>query len=203
MRIRMKTMSERKKRLVVGVSGASGALLARDLLQQIKELPDWETHVVITGSAERTLRHEIPDEPNCLDSLSDFLYEPGDIGARIASGSFATEGMVVVPCSTKTAAGINSGYSDNLLLRAADVTIKERRPLVLCIREAPLSPIHLRNMLELSRIGVTILPPMMSFYSRPDSIAQMVRHNTGKILHIFGEEADGYQRWTGDCSTER
>lgn len=196
-------MTERKKRLVVGVTGASGVLLAKDLLEQIKALPDWETHVVITSSAQRTLRHEIPDEPDCLATLSDFLYAPEDVGASIASGSFATEGMVVVPCSTKTAAGIHSGYSDNLLLRAADVTVKERRPLVLCVREAPLSPIHLRNMLELSQIGVTILPPMMSFYSRPDSIAQMVRHNTGKILHIFGEEANGYQRWTGDGDAER
>ena len=191
-------MTERKKRLIVGVSGASGSLLARDLLEQMKALPHWETHVVVTACAQRTLRHEIPDDADCIARLADFLYEPDDIGARIASGSFPAEGMVVVPCSTKTVAGIHSGYSDNLLLRAADVTIKERRPLVLCVRETPLSPIHLRNMQELSQIGITILPPMMSFYSLPASIAEMVRHLTGKILHIFDEEADGYKRWQGD-----
>ncbi len=190
-------MAERKKRLVIGVSGASGSLLALDLLQQIKRFSNWETHVVVTACARKTLQSELPDMPGCLDELADFLYGPQDIGARIASGSFATEGMVIVPCSMKTAAGIHSGYSDNLLLRAADVTLKERRPLVLCVRESPLSPIHLRNMLELSQLGVHILPPMMAFYSRPGTIGEMVRHHTGKILNIFQEEAEGYRRWDG------
>ena len=194
-------MAEQNKRLVVGVSGASGSLLALDLLRQMKSLPHWETHVVITASAQRTLRHEIPDAPDCLEQLADYIYEPEDIGAKIASGSFSTDGMVVVPCSTKTAAGINSGYSDNLLLRAADVTIKEHRPLVLCVRESPLSTIHLRNMLELSRMGVTILPPMMTFYNRPNTIEEMVRHHTGRILCLFGEEAEGYMRWNGGQET--
>ena len=117
-------MAERKKRLIVGVSGASGSLLACDLLEQMKTLPHWETHVVVTACAQRTLRHEIPDDTDRIARLADFLYDPDDIGARIASGSFPAEGMVVVPCSTKTAAGIHSGYSDNLLLRAADVTVK-------------------------------------------------------------------------------
>ncbi len=188
-------MAERKKRLVVGVSGASGSLLALDLLKQMRRLENWETHVVITSSARRTLALEIPDAPGCLEKLADFLYDPEDISARIASGSFPTEGMAVVPCSVKTAAGIHSGYSENLLLRAADVTIKERRPLVLCVRESPLSPIHLRNMQELSQLGVNILPPMMTFYNRPTSIQDMVRHHTGKIMNIFNEEAEGYARW--------
>ena len=195
-------MTEHKKRLVVGVSGASGSLLARELLEQMSTLPDWETHVVITACAQRTLRHEMPNDSDCLKQLADTLYDSMDIGAKIASGSFPAQGMVVVPCSVKTAAGVRSGYSDNLLLRAADVAIKERRPLVLCVREAPLSPIHLRNMLELSQIGVTILPPMMTFYNRPDNIGEMVRHHTGKILHIFGVEADGYKRWQGDETEE-
>lgn len=184
-----------KKRLVVGVSGASGSLLALDVLRELRRLGGWETHVVVSESALLTLRHELPDCEDELRSLADFCHANDRMCAPIASGSFKTAGMVVVPCSMKTLAGINSGYSENLLLRAADVTLKERRPLVLAVRETPLSPIHLRNMTELSAIGAVIMPPMMTFYSRPESIQDMVRHFTGKILDCFGIEADCYRRW--------
>lgn len=190
-------MDKQKKRLIVGVSGASGSLLALDLLRQLRRLTHWETHVVITPCARHTLAHEIPDSPDCLDKLADFLYDPENIGAKIASGSFRTDGMVVVPCSMKTLAGIHSGYSDNLLLRAADVTIKENRPLVLSVRESPLSPIHLRNMHQLAEIGVRILPPMLAFYSQPATVEEMIRQYTGKILDIFHEEPEDYKRWPG------
>jgi 4-hydroxy-3-polyprenylbenzoate decarboxylase len=182
---------------VIGVSGASGSLLAMDLLQQIHRLKNWETNVVIIACARHTLTHEMRDMPDCLDRFADYLYSPEATGAKTASGTFRIDGMVVVHCSMKTAAGIYSGYSENLLLRAADVTIKECRTLVLCIRESPLSPIHLQDIQQLSEIGVHILPPMMTFYNRPDTIQDMVRHHTGKILHIFHEEAEGYERWSG------
>ena len=188
-------MDSGKKRLVVAVTGASGAPLAVDLLEQLRKLGRWETHVVASSAALVNLAHELPDLQDAYRRLADRYYDNGEVGGAIASGSFAAAGMVIVPCSMKTAAGIHSGYSENLILRAADVAIKERRPLVLVARETPLSPIHLRNLAGLAALGVTILPPMMAFYCRPETIGQMVRHVTGKILSLFGEEAEGYRRW--------
>ena len=133
-----------------------------------------------------------------MEALADHVLQPVEIGAGPASGSFRTAGMVIVPCSMKTIAGIHSGYAENLLLRAADVTIKEQRPLVLAAREAPLSPIHLRNLQELSMMpGVRIIPPMMTFYHCPESIDEMVYHLAAKLLEPFGIEAKEYRRWTG------
>ena len=128
--------------------------------------------------------------------MADHVYDLHDIGASIASGTFKTEGMVVVPCSMKTVAGIHSGYSDNLLLRAADVTLKERRKLVLVARETPLHTIHLRNMMELSQMGAIILPPMLTFYNRPENIQQMVEHIAAKVLDIYGIESKKFRRWS-------
>ena len=133
-----------------------------------------------------------------MEALADHVLNPEEIGAGPASGSFRTAGMVIVPCSMKTIAGIHSGYAENLLLRAADVTIKEQRPLVLAARETPLSPIHLRNLQELSMMpGVRIIPPMMTFYHCPESIDEMVYHLAAKLLEPFGIEAKEYRRWTG------
>ncbi len=184
-----------KKRLVVAVTGASGSVLAVDLLRQLKKLPQWESHVVVSAGALTTMRFELPDEDPSLADLADVLHDPADIGAAIASGTFPVEGMVVVPCSMKTAAGIVSGYSDNLILRAADVTIKERRPLVVVARETPLSPIHLRNLADLATLGVIVMPPMMAFYNTPKTIDDMVRHITGKVLDVFHATTEGYRRW--------
>lgn len=133
-----------------------------------------------------------------LEKLVDKVYSPEDIGAAPASGTYPAAGMLIVPCSMKTAAGIRCGYSDNLLLRTADVTIKEGRPLVLAPRETPLSAIHLQNLLELSRIpGVRLLPPMMTFYHRPKTIEEMTYHLAAKLVEPFGIEAKEYRRWTG------
>ena len=129
--------------------------------------------------------------------LAGTVYDNQDLGASLASGSFKTLGMAVVPCSMKTLAGIHSGYSDSLLLRAADVTIKERRRLVLVTRECPLSPIHLRNMYELSQMGAVILPPVMSYYQRPETIEEMTVHVVGKIMDQFGLECQSFRRWEG------
>ena len=133
-----------------------------------------------------------------METLADEVFDPDNIGAGPASGSYRTEGMVIVPCSMKTVAGIVSGYTDNLLLRAADVTMKEKRPLVLAARETPMSEIHLRNLYELSRMAnVWIVPPMMTFYQRPESMDDMVTHLAAKLLSPFGVEVKEYRRWKG------
>jgi 4-hydroxy-3-polyprenylbenzoate decarboxylase len=184
-----------KKRLVIGISGASGAALAVDLLLCMREQAEWETHLVVSNSAETTLRLETSEQLSDVMKLSTYCHSIKNIGASIASGTFKTEGMIVVPCSMKTLSGIATGYSDNLLLRAADVTIKERRPLVLVVRESPLSTIHLRNMLTLSEMGAIIMPPMITHYNKPMSMSDLSRHITGKILDKFSIEVSGFRRW--------
>ncbi|SHH86250.1 4-hydroxy-3-polyprenylbenzoate decarboxylase [Sporobacter termitidis DSM 10068] len=184
-----------KKRLIVGVSGASGVALAMDFLAALKETPGVETHLVVTAAAERTLELEEKSGLQALARLADFAYDIRDIGASIASGTFKTAGMAVIPCSMKTVAGIASGYSDNLLLRAADVTLKERRKLVLVVRESPFSTIHLRNMLELSQAGAVILPAMITCYNALSAGAEMRRHIVGKALDQFGIDNDCVYRW--------
>lgn len=182
------------KRLVVGVSGASGAPLAVEALKALREA-EVETHVVLTHGAQLTLKQECNLES--LEGLADFIYDNRDIGAKPASGSFLTDGMIVVPCSMKTVAGIAGGYSENLLLRAADVTLKEGRKLVLAARETPFSPIHLRNLYELSRMGARIVPPMLTYYQRPKSVEEMTRHIVGKLLDQFNIDVPGFCRWAG------
>lgn len=186
---------QERKRLVVGISGASGAPLAVVLLQALHELPEWETHLVVSPSGVRTLEHETKVTEAMLADLATVVYDPGDIGASIASGTFRTEGMVIVPCSMKTAAGVATGYSENLLLRAADVTLKERRKLVLVARETPLSVIHLRNLLALAETGVVVMPPMLAYYCGPESLEDVTRHMVGKVLAEFGIEYHGLRRW--------
>ena len=188
-----------KQRIVVGVSGASGMPLAVEVLNQLRRQPDVETHLVLSRAAEITLREESSLTAQQLRGLADVCYDNGDIGAAPASGSFRTAGMIVVPCSMKTVAGIATGYSDILLLRvrAADITLKERRKLVLAVRECPFSTIHLRNMQELSSMGAVILPMVLSFYNRPDGLDDCVRHLAGKILDQFGIEGQDFRRWQG------
>ena len=188
-----------KKRIIVGISGASGMPLALELLRQLQGRREKiETHLLYTDGAVQTLRRETGQKPEQLEKMADYVHDNHNIGAAPASGSFRTDGMIVVPCSMKTVAGIASGYSDNLLLRAADVTLKERRRLVLVTRECPLSSIHLRNMYELSMMpGVRIIPPMMTFYHRPENMEEMIYHIASKLLEPFGIEGKEYRRWTG------
>ncbi len=185
-----------RKRLVVAMTGASGSALALAFLRQLRTCPEWETHVVLSRGAKITMEYELPGGERDLLALADQVYDNGNIGAAIASGSFPTAGMVVIPCSMKTVAGIHSGYSDNLVLRAADVTLKEGRPLVLVPRETPFSPIHLRNLYELSMMGVAVVPPMMTFYNGPQTVDDMVGHLVGKVLDRLGIPTD-YRRWDG------
>jgi polyprenyl P-hydroxybenzoate/phenylacrylic acid decarboxylase-like protein len=183
------------KRLVVGISGASGAILGIELLKAMNSMPGWETHLVISNGARRTIGLETSNTLEEVEALATRHHPIEDVGALVASGTFKTAGMVVVPCSMKTVAGIATGYSDNLLLRAADVTIKERRKLVLVARESPLSPVHLRNLQTVSDLGGIILPPMLTYYNHPSTIEDMTRHIVGKILNVFDLELPHFQRW--------
>ena len=183
------------KRLVVALSGASGVPLGVRLLEKMQAVPDWETHLVLSAGAKRTIHEETDLAVADVEALATRVYPEGDIGASIASGTFRTQGMVIVPCSMKTLAGVAHGFSENLLLRAADVTLKERRRLVLVAREMPLSLIHLRNMTAVTEAGAIVLPPMISFYQRPKTVDDMVDHVVGKILDIFEIEMPGYCRW--------
>ena len=186
-----------KKRLIVGVSGASGAPLAVALLRQLRDRhPEIETHLIVTRGGEMTLRQETGLTLAKLQELADVCNPNTDIGAAVASGSFKTAGMVVVPCSMKTVAGIVSGYSDNLLLRAADVCLKERRKLVLVARESPLSTLHLRNLHEASQLGAVIFPPMPAWYNHPQTVEDCTRYIANRILGQFDLDENSYQ-WDG------
>ena len=185
------------KTMVVGVSGASGAPLAAAFLKAMQGVQNWQTHLVLTRGAALTLAQETDLHPADLQALADVTYPESEVGAAIASGSFRADGMAVVPCSMKTLAGIACGYSDTLLLRAADVMLKERRKLVLVARETPLNAIHLRNMLTLTEMGAVILPPMLTYYHRPQTAAEMTAQIVGKLLDQFDIPAPGYARWNG------
>lgn len=184
-----------KKRIIVGVSGASGAPLALRLLNELKKIPDVESHLVITRGGELTIEEECGMSVSQFCSKADVIYDVKNIGAAIASGTYKTIGMVVCPCSMKTVAGIAHGYSDNLLLRAADVVLKEQRRLVLVTRESPLSKVHLDNMAYLAGLpGVFILPPVISYYSHPQSLDDVEKQIVGRILDRFDIDA-GLKRW--------
>ncbi len=184
------------RRIIVGVSGASGVIMALELLRALREA-GCETHLVATDAARETWALETQRPLSELEALADAVYAPGDTAAAISSGSFVTDGMVVLPCSMKTLAGIVSGYADNLLLRAADVCLKEGRRVVLCPRETPLGRVHLRNLLSASELGCVIVPPMLTFYNAPRTLDDQVRHVVGKALLPFGIETPGFVPWKG------
>lgn len=188
----------KKKPIIIGSSGASGMPLLLSCLKIIRETPKYESHLIMTKSALLTLRHECGFSPEQIQSLADQWHPIENIGAKPASGSFPTAGMIIVPCSMKTLAGIHSGYSDNLLLRAADVTLKEQRPLVLAVRESPFSAIHLRNMADLAALpGVRICPPMFTYYQKPETIKEMTEQIAARLLEPFGLEIKDCQKWKG------
>ncbi len=184
------------KRILVGISGASGAPIAIRLLQRLKESYDIETHLILSDSACLTIEQETEYSVQQVKSLADIVYDIREIGARPASGSFQIDEMIIVPCSMKTAAGIAGGYSDNLLLRAADVMLKEGRPLFLVARESPLSPIHLRNLQELGRIGVRIIPPMVSYYQGYKTIEEWTNNFVERLLEKL-EIQNNAKAWDG------
>ena len=184
------------KKILVGISGASGAPIAIRLLKRLREMADVETHLIMTKGAELTIAQETDCTVEQVKALADVVYDVSSLGERPASGSFKMDAMIIVPCSMKTAAGIASGYSDNLLLRAADVTLKEARQLVLVARESPLSPVHLRNLHELSSMGVRVVPPMISFYQKYTTIEAWTDNFAERLLEILGLH-NTMQSWSG------
>ncbi|NUK02315.1 UbiX family flavin prenyltransferase [Streptomyces lunaelactis] len=184
-------------RLIVGMTGATGAVLGVRLLTELRRNPQVETHLVLSRWARATVELETGLSAREVAALADVTYSPDDQGAAISSGSFPTDGMVVVPCSMKTLAGIRAGYAEGLVARAADVTLKERRRLVLVPRETPLHEIHLENMLALARMGTVIVPPMPAFYNQPGTVDDIVDHIVARVLDQFGIEVAGARRWEG------
>jgi 4-hydroxy-3-polyprenylbenzoate decarboxylase len=182
-------------KLIIGISGASGVIMGYRLLQTLKLETDAEVHLIVTESAEQTWALETEEPIGGLFRLADRVYEPADLAASVSSGSFVTDGMIVLPCSMKTLAGIVSGYADNLLLRAADVTLKEGRKLVLCPREMPLGRVHLRNLLAASELGCAIIPPMLTFYNHPMTVEDEISHVVGKVLLQFGITPRSFKPW--------
>ncbi|SRR6266545_2344687 len=186
-----------KARLVVGLSGSSAPHYGITLLEVCKRLDLFETHLILSEGARETVKLEAGLEPGDVEALADVSYSPHDLSAPVSSGSFMTAGMVIAPCSMKSLAAIATGFAGDLLSRAADVTLKERRRLVLVPRETPLNLIHLRNMVTATEAGAVILPPVPAFYHHPKSISDLLLHTVGKILDQFRIEHDLYARWTG------
>jgi 4-hydroxy-3-polyprenylbenzoate decarboxylase len=189
------------ERLIIGISGASGVIYGIRLLETLKSLPV-ETHLVVTKAAEMTLAYETELKVAQVRALADRCYPVADVGAAIASGSFATLGMVVAPCSIRSMSEIATGVTSNLLTRAADVVLKERRRLVLMLRETPLHSGHLRNLLALSEMGAVIAPPVPAFYARPESVDDIVDQSVGRVLDLFGLDSGKVTRW-GEAGTAR
>ena len=184
-------------RVIVGITGATGVIYGVRLLERLREAAV-ETHLVISRWGARTLLHETPYSREQVEALAHTVYASNDMGAGISSGSFATAGMIIAPCSARTLGAIAHGFGDSLIHRAADVVLKERRKLVLAVREAPLNDIHLENMLKLSRMGAVILPPVPAFYNNPRSLADIVEHSVARMLDQFGVEVPGAARWEGN-----
>lgn len=184
------------KKIVVGISGASGAIYGIRLLQILREL-EIESHLIISKAASLTINAETDYSIQEVKDLAYHVHSPSDIGACISSGSFKMDGMIIAPCSMKTLAGIANGYEDNLMIRAASVIMKEQKKLVLMIRETPLHAIHLENMLRLSRAGVVISPPVPAFYNKPKTIDQIVDHSVSRVLDLFDVDTSLIKRWGG------
>lgn len=187
------------KRFIVGVSGASGVIMSRYLLQALKELENTEVHLVVSEAAKRTwaLETDIPLET--LYETADFCHDNHQMTACIASGSFKTDGMIVIPCSMKTLSAIATGYAENLMVRAADVCLKEGRKVVLVPREMPLGKIHVLNMKTAADLGCVLVPPMLTFYNGPQALEDQINHVIGKILTQFGLDHQRFIPWTGAC----
>lgn len=186
-----------KQRLIVAMTGATGSIYGLRILETLRRLGGWETHLIVSDAGVLNAWQEYGLNRRDLHKLADVTHNVRDVGAAIASGSFITAGMVVAPCSMKTLAAVAHGFSDNLISRAADVILKERRRLVLVTREAPLNLAHLRNMVAVTEMGGVIFPPVPAFYSRAKSIDDLVNHTVGRVLDLFGVEHQSIARWQG------
>jgi 4-hydroxy-3-polyprenylbenzoate decarboxylase len=192
---------QRPRRIVVGITGATGAVYGVRLLARLQGVPGVETHLVISDAASLTLHQEVGMQRREVEALAHVVHKNREIGASIASGSFQTDGMVIAPCSMKTLAAVAHGLADNLVARAADVILKERRRLILMVRETPLNLAHLRNMTAVTEMGGIIFPPLPSFYHRPASIDEMVDHTLDRVLDLLGIENVAAPRWSGMRNT--
>ncbi len=191
-----------KRKIIIGISGASGTIYGIRLLETLKNYHDVETHLVISDIAKEIIRLENGRDPDEIERLADIIHPITNLGAAISSGSFLTEGMIIAPCSIKSLSGIANSYNDNLLVRAADVCLKERRKLIIVLRETPLHLGHLELMTRVTRYGATLLPPMPSFYHNPETIDDIINQTVGKVLDNFGIVHNLFKRWkseeTGD-----
>jgi 4-hydroxy-3-polyprenylbenzoate decarboxylase len=185
------------KRLIVAITGASGAIYGIRALEMLQSVPDVETHVILTASAQRTIAHETAYRADDVRALADQYHNPKDIGAALSSGSFVTAGMLVAPCSIKTLSGIAHSYNENLVVRAADVCLKERRRVVLMLRETPLHAGHIDIMAQATRNGAIIMPPVPAFYALPVTLDDVVNQTVGRALELFDIALPGVKRWNG------
>ncbi|OAA56069.1 phenylacrylic acid decarboxylase [Cordyceps fumosorosea ARSEF 2679] len=185
-----------RKRIILAITGATGAAIGIRILQLLRGL-NVETHLIISKWAAETIKWETDYSIAALKTLADHSYSPHDLAAPIASGSYKTDGMIIAPCSVKSLAAINAGICNDLITRAADVCLKERRRLVLSVRETPFNEIHLRNMLELSRAGAVIAPPVVGFYTKPAGIDDILDQMCGRLLDLFDLDSKSFERWTG------
>lgn len=185
------------KKLLVGITGASGVIYGIRMLETLREL-GVESHLIMSKAAEMTLGYETELAPKDVRALADVTYPVGDVGAACSSGSFPTAGMVIAPCSMKTLAEVATGVTSNLMSRAADVVLKERRRLVLMTRETPLTNVHIRNMLTVSEMGGIVAPPVPAFYTKPESLDAMVDHSVGRVLDLFDLDSGKVKRWRTD-----
>jgi 4-hydroxy-3-polyprenylbenzoate decarboxylase len=185
------------RRLIVAITGATGAVYGLRLLEALRATDGWQSHLVLSDAGALNAWHELGMKRRAIEQLADVAYAPKDIGAAIASGSFLTEGMIIAPCSMKTLAAVAHAHADDLVARAADVVLKERRRLVLLPRETPLNLAHLRNMVAATEMGGIVFPPVPAFYARPKTIAQLVDHTVGRVLDLFGIRVARLPRWRG------
>ena len=186
-----------KKRLIIAMTGATGAIYGVRMLQVLQTLPDWESHLVISSAGVVNLKYELGMKRADISALADVTHGINDIAASIASGSFKTEGMIIAPCSMKTLAAIAHGFGDNLISRGADVVLKERRRLIVMPRETPLNLVHIRNMAIVTEMGGIMYPPMPAFYNKSDSVLAMVNETVGRILDFYGIETNLFTPWEG------
>ncbi|VVE57557.1 3-octaprenyl-4-hydroxybenzoate carboxy-lyase [Pandoraea iniqua] len=191
------TGNPRPARMIVAITGATGAVYGVRLLERLRALGGVETHLLVSSAGWLTLRHELGLERSDVQALADQYHSVREVGANIASGSFATTGMVIAPCSMKTLASVAHGLSDNLIARAADVTLKERRRLVMMVRETPFNLAHLRNMTAVTEMGGIVYPPLPAFYNRPESLDAMVDDTVGRVLDLFGLAPQVSTSWSG------
>lgn len=188
--------------LIIGITGATGAIYGIRLLEVLSKIEAVETHVIISKSGEEIIKHETDYEPNEVKALANFAYDIDDIGASLASGSFHRDGMIIAPCTIKTMSALANSYAENLITRAGDVTLKERKPLVLVVRETPLHLGHLRSMVQLTEMGAIIFPPVPTFYNKPKVIDDIINTTIGRVLDLFNIQHNLSVRWSGFATTD-